>query len=361
MSGKDAEPSRYAFLDVARAAAAGMVFLEHTRKETLPSYLDWPLAYFNVGLSGVLLFLVISGFIIPASLERCAHLASFWLRRAFRLLPALYASMLLAVGYLVVAGSTAGLPDLGDLWTWVGNLVLAPDLFRRGYVWGVYWSLRLELIVYAAAAVLAWRGWLRSAAWAALAAPVGVVLLGVIRPLTGSVPYEPNSYRLVFMAACLGLLAYRAHADESLLPALSLATWGTLAAGGLVHLVNGLFYPGHPWWVGLCGYVTTWGTALATFWLLFQMRKAKMPSWACYLGKVSYSIYLCHPFVLLLLASWRGSAAYFPMALLFTVGLSMALYHGVELPGIWAGRCLERWLWPPVAQAEAAAAPRRAA
>src|SRR5262245_47244671 len=82
---KDA--NRLAFLDVARGIAALVVLFEHGLEQCIPHYLDWSLPRLNLGRIGVLLFFLISGFIIPASLEQGGSQARFWLRRLFRLFP----------------------------------------------------------------------------------------------------------------------------------------------------------------------------------------------------------------------------------------------------------------------------------
>src|SRR6266480_3962126 len=89
---------RLGFLDVARGLAALLVLLSHAFGH-LP-------AAAALGRTGVLLFLVVSGFIIPASLEQGGSNARFWLRRFFRLFPLYWASIALAY-----AGCRAGLWD----------------------------------------------------------------------------------------------------------------------------------------------------------------------------------------------------------------------------------------------------------
>src|SRR6516164_7357042 len=91
-----ATKDRLIFLDVARGIAALMVVLEHGLEHCLPGYLQWSLPRINLGQTGVLLFFVISGFIIPASLQQGGSQARFWLRRLFRLFPLYWASIALA-------------------------------------------------------------------------------------------------------------------------------------------------------------------------------------------------------------------------------------------------------------------------
>ena len=59
----------------------------------------------NTGLYGVLVFFLVSGYIIPASLERHGRVRTFWIGRVFRIYP-LWSSLcaVLLVGF---AGSRA--------------------------------------------------------------------------------------------------------------------------------------------------------------------------------------------------------------------------------------------------------------
>lgn len=340
------ENRRHDFLDVARALAAVMVLIEHFRWKTWPLWFNWPLTHFNIGMAGIILFLAISGYIIPASLERGKSLGQFWLRRAFRLLPALYASMLLAVGYLCLVGPTAWLSPLSDGWAWAGNLVMAPDLFGRPYTWGVYWSLRLELLVYASAAALHAMGWLRRAGHLAVLLPAFVLTMGLWRPLAGATAWDPNSYRLAVLTALLGVLAYCHHQGEVSRATFLLTVAGLFASATAVLVMNSYLYPAHAWDVALCGFLATWGAALVPFTALVLLRDWEMPAWACYLGRISYSVYLCHPFVILALLAWAQTWLFLPAFLVLTLLIAVAGYHLVEKPGIALGQALEKWLWP---------------
>ena len=102
------------YLDVLRAFAVSIVVLSHIW-EVAPYY-HWREIFSNSGFLGVDLFFVLSGFLITALLLQEQHdtgtirLRSFYLRRAIRLLPALFA--MLAV-FLVYSNAT-GWPPFGS-------------------------------------------------------------------------------------------------------------------------------------------------------------------------------------------------------------------------------------------------------
>jgi peptidoglycan/LPS O-acetylase OafA/YrhL len=87
--------SRLAWLDALRGIGALAVVGEHLTTWAMP----WlrPTS-FNLGTYGVLVFFLVSGYIIPASLERRGDVRAFWIGRIFRLYP-----LYLAVIGLVLA------------------------------------------------------------------------------------------------------------------------------------------------------------------------------------------------------------------------------------------------------------------
>ena len=87
--------NRLAWLDVLRGLAALCVVFNHFGY-FVPSRLNNPVyQWINPGDYGVFVFFIISGYIVPASLERKGSVRTFWVSRIFRLYP-LY---LLAVGF----------------------------------------------------------------------------------------------------------------------------------------------------------------------------------------------------------------------------------------------------------------------
>jgi peptidoglycan/LPS O-acetylase OafA/YrhL len=86
--------NRLAWLDVLRGLAALAVVFNHFGY-FVPTQLKGPVnQWIDPGAYGVFVFFLISGYIVPASLERKGSVRTFWVSRIFRLYP-LY---LLAVG-----------------------------------------------------------------------------------------------------------------------------------------------------------------------------------------------------------------------------------------------------------------------
>ena len=133
---------------------------------------------FDFGRIGVMLFFLISGYVIPDSirLDRPAPLATFAIRRVLRIFPAYWLSIPLgAYAMWWLWGRPFGASAL------LVNFTLLQDLVGMPAAIGVYWTLLIELLFYALCIALALLHSLHDArriAW--LAAVLGVVhTLGV--------------------------------------------------------------------------------------------------------------------------------------------------------------------------------------
>src|SRR5947209_14700613 len=155
---------RLAGVDGLRAAAALWVVLFHIRVFSGARLPFAPLDFFaRSGSTGVSLFLVISGFCLflpfaGGKLPRF-NTRTFFVRRARRLLPAYYCSLLFAGALNLIGGGTLGFGPMsatdivGQL---ASHIVLIHTLFPSTFyaLNGAYWSLGLEWQLYLAFPVL---------------------------------------------------------------------------------------------------------------------------------------------------------------------------------------------------------------
>ena len=88
---------RFEFLDALRGIAAMALVLQHSAEFIWPAYLKFSIEVVRPGEFGVVLFFLVSGFIIPASIEKYASLGRFWVGRFFRLFPLYWACVLAAL------------------------------------------------------------------------------------------------------------------------------------------------------------------------------------------------------------------------------------------------------------------------
>jgi peptidoglycan/LPS O-acetylase OafA/YrhL len=333
---------RLAFLDVARGLAALLVLVEHTLKRCGPGYDEWALANLALGRIGVALFLVISGFIIPVSLEQGGSNARFWLRRFFRLFPAYWLCIGLAYACFLLGRPVTDVQGAD----WLVNLTMLQSFFDRPMVSGVFWTLQLELVIYAACSVLFT---LRLLSRPATVTAVALVLYGA-GTLAGALlhgkPFGLGGKRFLYFAPMVGLVAQHCWAGR--------LRWSRLAAvlAGQAALVLGAgFYT----YVRFPGSDLEWLRQTLFIWTrLLAAHRRPMPGAACWLGRISYSFYLFHMFVVMLLPDLRPAGVFLAVVLALSLLLSELTYRCVELPGIALGRALERRWFPRPAPAAAA-------
>jgi peptidoglycan/LPS O-acetylase OafA/YrhL len=149
-------PPRIIFLDALRGLAALMVVIFHTA--TWPAWLPFVATTVDLGHAGVSLFFVISGFVIPLSLQP-SRIPTFWVRRILRLFPLYWLVMCVVLGFAITQGGR--LPDLSaNLWEDRPALTIGANLLMLQYPLGANnlvpnaWTLIYELCFYGLMSVL---------------------------------------------------------------------------------------------------------------------------------------------------------------------------------------------------------------
>jgi len=234
-----------------------------------------------LGQAGVDVFFVLSGVII-ATIAPAMRPEDFAFKRLRRIYP-IY--LVLVVPWLAIAAWSGTLPWRGVLST----LTLWPVTDRiTDPLSPVAWTLCFEMLFYACATLVLWRRWML----VVLLAAYGVALLAPVSALA----------QFVGSPLCLEFLAGVGLAQ------LPKRRWMRLALPlGVALLVAGAFLPIRPQdaqlvvsdvhnqWLR----VAAWGAPAALIvWGTLQF-DAK-PGLLSYLGDASYSLYLCHPLILML-------------------------------------------------------------
>ena len=343
---KPVAPDRKEFLDVARGGATLLVLFDHGLATCSPAYREWCRTHSNFqypfGQIGVFIFFMVSGFVVPMSLEKGGTLAGFWQRRIFRLFPVYWVS--LAVAFIFVLAGGRGMEvRLTDVPTWLANSLMIQTYLHRPHVWGVYWTLPIEIIIYVACSCLFVSGLLRRiSSRACLGTVVFLTLVAIGQSLFGNIPGQMDGLRQAVFFSCLfGLLASRhvgghaSHKDvRNCLLGLGMAlliVWG----------VNCALFPVLSPSEKLGRLLCIWVPAYGFFFALVALRHRQMPKALCWLGRRSYPIYLLHPFVLLVLPAIASPWVFMTSLLAFTVAIAALAHRFVELPGIALGRWLE--------------------
>ncbi len=301
----------------------------------------------DFGKYGVLLFFLVSGYVVPMSLERHGSLRRFWIGRLCRIYPAYLATiagywLCVLGGWLDWQSSLLADPLTGVL---AHATMLADPLGLRGAV-RVFWTLSYEMLFYlVVAGLFAWRLHRHSAWWATGLALVAL-FVGARLP-NGFFAETPSGRRsvaiilavmLTFVVvaqvagrfvhlaglvglAFLGLAAANGHPNRN---STVIASWQGLLFLAVMFAGTVLYRAQHGQLrrrtavfalsvvavslVGAHGSITgqwhAWAaTVLAvavTFGGAYALRHRTVPGILSWFGQISFSLYLLHALVLLL-------------------------------------------------------------
>jgi peptidoglycan/LPS O-acetylase OafA/YrhL len=197
-----------------RGIAALCVVFDHLTYSVFQPVRDSVYHWFDPGQYGVFVFFLVSGYIVPASLECRGSVRGFWVSRVFRLYPLyLFALSAMIVLWASGIGSLSGM-ESDAVTSSFADVFMLQSVLWAPTVPNVVWSLAYEMVFYLMLTAL----------------------------FLGGVHRRSNRYALVFAAAAVGLggvLVPGTLSHDLLTPGVVVAITDSLVLAGLVLTLAG--------------------------------------------------------------------------------------------------------------------------
>lgn len=288
---------RLIFLDYLRVFAFMSVLIGHKFYTQLSSFsndetihatprfiVKLMLPFFYGGGAGVVVFFLVSGFIIMHVLE-LQSTKVFFIKRIFRIYPLYISAVLLQIVYQYY--NNENIVSLTDL---LAQLLLIGDFFNTPYTLGnVEWTLRVEIMFYIYMGVLKYFNLAEKSKYSFLSILVlSTLLLGILKPIPSIDIWSKGYFTIYGPFLFLGVFIY--YREKGII--------NNFFFIGLTILVLGQYY----WLISI--YQTNWinqhfATLAVILFLLsskFQNKLIILPGFII-LSELTYSVYLLHNWI----------------------------------------------------------------
>jgi peptidoglycan/LPS O-acetylase OafA/YrhL len=327
---------RWEFLDAIRGLAAILVVIQHGMERWSDPYYRFSHKYLGLGEAAVAAFFLVSGFVIPISLERYGSLKKFWAGRAFRLLP-MYWTTLIAALLLNHFGLFALPAQSGVHWYrfLFANSIMMQDPLHQPAALGTFWTLTYETFFYCLCSLIFLLGVLKNTRILALAATLGYLLLTVAVAIALHASLSADKLSLV-VTAFVGALIYRHSAGRATKAHLIQAIAIMAVALPVAQWIRLVRYP-RPGDGNLNSFTSAtvaWLAGYVLFLSFYAMRSREFPAVLLWLGRISYSVYLVHGILVGLIPQSVPVWIAMPVLLASTLLVSTLTYRFVEKPAL---------------------------
>lgn len=338
------------FITGLRAVAAVMVVLCHAGAAGIASAGSIAGRLIAFGAAGVIVFFVISGFSVAASLSGSTGYRDYLLKRWWRIAPLYYAWIFVL---FLLGGNHYWLATFGahpDAYNLVMHLSFLSFLDYRitNSILGVEWTLSIEVAWYTLLPVLIWATATTSRATVSLLVAAGVTaLLNWLTPAAG-IPVLAFQWSPIPYAGCyiLGVIAFRTRRRVTVTPVVSDLIIG---AAVMVVLAVAIWRPTGDAIIDRLPVVSG-----ATFVAILVGRndspvfgRILASRVSLFVGTISYGLYLCHFSVLQLADRFSLVPRHDPLSrfvLVLAAGLlvATATYYLIERPALLLRRAWSR-------------------
>jgi peptidoglycan/LPS O-acetylase OafA/YrhL len=329
--------TRYRELDALRGIAALVVVLFHFTMEREQAKLG-----FELGVTGVDLFFMISGFVIFMSINKVSSTLEFWINRFTRLFPVYWVCV--TITFLIKLATPQLTTDLTEVSfiRYLGNLTMFQYYFFLEDIDGPYWTMLVEMLFYISIAVVFAAKKMKYI----LHIGISILLLSLLNELVVEffIPQARGIYKVFpllvhFPLFLAGIIFYKlmhlTQGDKQ-----KVYLYAALALCFITKLLlvnNGGVSLG---FISFNQYLFT----LCCYFLLFILFVSNRLGFvvnpvSLYLGKISFPLYLIHHYIsirviipLLLKYTQLNFWLIAAIALVIVVGLAAAISYFIEFP-----------------------------
>lgn len=374
----EAKIKRFEQLDSIRGLAALSVFASHISifipKFIFEDYKNTPFHFFWLGHESVILFFILSGFVLSLPYHsqntNFPNYTKYLVRRIFRiLLPAAVSTfiLLILISLLDPLG-IQGVSEWGNhIWT---QIVDATELFHHFLLLGeinsmklnpVLWSLvhefRISIIFPFVLLLMSRLNFMKSVTIAVMipvfffiAYVIGLKLFSTdITVFSGGYSsYMLTPHYLAFFILGSVMAKFSNRINEIYKRLKQTQKIIIMAAAFVLYMYNWLVLPNHP--VLHMFLLNDWSIATGgSVFILFSLNSERLKSFLLFkpvhfMGKISYSIYLYHIIVMLtilyLFSPTIGVTTSLIISVPISIGVATMMYYMVEVPSVRLGRAL---------------------
>jgi peptidoglycan/LPS O-acetylase OafA/YrhL len=342
-----APSQRYAYLDVIRGIAATAVVVNHIFELGIPHFRRIAGETCNLGLFGVLLFFIVSGTVISASIERSPSLAVFWKQRFWRLFPTYWVSLVASVALFFIVPAELNYPIYGHIkdhfWSSFGaNLTMLQGFLGFDHFIPAYWTLGFEMMFYFALSALFVMKVGKQAHHVLWGISAVLIIAGIYGFLKGA---HIGSFKLTLCGYFwLGIWVHRLLKGE-VTPKLFWMSLLVFQIGIITAwYANMNLHPGQvpeayaEFPISPIAMLVAYLGATVVFFGFLRMKNRTFPKSLVMLGNVSYSLYLFHAIAIRVggMAFDQNHAAkqFTLLTIVLTVLFTALAYRFVEVPSL---------------------------
>jgi peptidoglycan/LPS O-acetylase OafA/YrhL len=303
---------------------------------------------FNLGRVGVIVFFLISGFLIPHSLKHGTRsLAKFAVSRFFRLYPLYWVSLAAALAIFPLLIKTDYMPL-----QIAANTTMVAQLFGQEYIISLYWTLFVEMLFYGLCAALFAMGLLHKRQFMARGLVVITLLAaGVVAAELALPPTKYDSAAEKLMTLGIYLLTMFAGYVLRMQYLREVSTRVTVLALVALAVLLGLYcvtrgqHGGYDPLLSPLSVATSTVLGFVVFLVVLHGNLLTQALWR-WLGGISYGIYLFHAITLKIAVKSLAapvetageSVLLTGIVLVASIAVAAPLYWLVEQPMIEAGK-----------------------